>query len=169
MFCASSDGVSAYQLSDNARIKDARVDRADSSMISSRYLSLKPIMGELMNTPPKRPNQHYHAKVIRELSIAEAKQLFALDDAQVVYIEKCAYRKAEFGGYFLAAIPPRAYHSGDLPKRYLRVYVKWFNWMPPTKGFCRVTLLADARVAPDYKGHVVTDIGLQRSDISRQQ
>jgi hypothetical protein len=121
-----------------------------------------------MATTPKRPRLHEDARVIRELPVAQAANLFVLTQPQVVYIERCRYRRAEFGGYFLAAVPPYAYRSGTLPKRYMKLYLRWFNWQPPEQNYSRVTLLTTPEVAPLHNGLVVTDLGLDLSDIHRQ-
>ena len=91
-----------------------------------------------------------------------------LTQPQVVYIERCRYRLAELGGYFLAAVPPYAYQAGTLPKRYMKLYLRWFNWQPPKQKYSRVTLLTAPEAKPLHDGLVVTDLGLDQTDINRE-
>ncbi len=121
-----------------------------------------------MATLSKRPKLCEDAKVIRQLPVAQAANLFVLTQPQVIYIERCRYRRAEFGGYFLAAVPPYAYRSGTLPERYMKLYLRWFNWQPSKQNYSRVTLLTAPEVKPLHEGLVVTDLGLDLTDINRK-
>ena len=121
-----------------------------------------------MGPRTKRPHTCEDAIVIRRLPIAAAKTLFSISDARVVYVDRFFYRGAEYSGYLLARIPPHVYNSLRLPKTYLRVYLKWFNWRPRTTGTCRITLLSTVKLLPDdIEEDVITDLGLVLADAFR--
>ena len=84
-------------------------------------------------------------------------------DAAVVYVERCEYRLAKFGGYFL--LPPGKKSTTNEKKKQVLLFVdmKWFGTHPNKMKLCRITCLTEPKFKWGHSGSVVANVARRQS------